>query len=197
MKVILYLTLLITSMSANALLINASVTKLDNQQYQADYQIYNNTQGAVDGLIVYFQYGLFDNLSLLSSPTDWDAFVAPTEDLFDVQEDGFADALALGAPLQAGDTLNGLSVVFDWLGNTDVINSMQRFETYDANTFDVTSTGGYQLRFAQSVSAPSNALLFIALIGVMGMISRRKTRFFNLIAFRNQHPSNTSSGVTA
>ncbi|QHJ11426.1 hypothetical protein FX988_01655 [Paraglaciecola mesophila] len=197
MKVILYLTLLVSSMNANALLIHTQVTKLSDQQYQADYQIYNDTQGAVDGLMVYFQYGLFDNLSLFSSPADWDVFVAPPEDLFGVQEDGFADALALVAPLQAGDTLNGLSVVFDWLGDTDVITSMQRFETYDANTFEVTSAGEYQLGFTQSVSAPANALFFIALISLIGMISRRNTRFFHSALFPNQRPSNTTSGVAA
>ena len=197
MKLILFLTLLISSMNANALLINTSVTKLDNQQYQADYQIYNNTQTAVDGLIVYFQFGLFDNLTLLHSPADWDVFVAPAQDIFGLQEDGFADAIALSTPLQVGETLNGLSLVFDWAGKSDFIITTQRFETYDANSFDIISEGEYQLSATQAVNAPMSALFFIALIGVMGRFTRRqcKTNSEGVLSGITHHRA--GEGVTA
>lgn len=197
MKLILFLTLLISSMNANALLINTSVTKLDNQQYQADYQIYNNTQAAVDGLIVYFQFGLFDNLTLLHSPAEWDVFVAPAQDIFGLQEDGFADVLALRSPLQVGETLNGLSLVFDWAGKSDFISTTQRFETYDANTFDVTSEGSYQLRFAQSVSAPASALFFIALVGLLNMLYKGRLGNSHLAKLSGKYASRQAQGVAA
>jgi hypothetical protein len=195
MKLILFLTLLISSMNANALLINTSVTKLANQQYQADYQIYNNTQTAVDGLIVYFQFGLFDNLILLHSPAEWDVFVAPAQDIFGLQEDGFADALALSSPLQVGETLNGLSLVFDWTGKSDFISTTQRFETYDANTFDVTTEGRYQLRFAQSVSAPASALFFIVLVGLLNILYKGHPGNSHLAKLSGKYPSKQAQGV--
>ena len=188
MKIILLFTLLLSSMNASALMINSDVTKLNDQQYQADYQFHNDSQTAIEGLTLYFQYGLFDNLSLLTSPIDWDVFIAPAQDIFGVQEDGFVDALALSMPLQAGETLTGLSVVFDWLGSADLVSTTQRFETYDASSFDVTSEGDYQLSLPQDVSAPTSAMFFITLVGVIaGLAGRmRKLRSLALAGVKDQ-----------
>lgn len=197
MKIILLFTLLISSMNASALMINSDVTKLNDQQYQADYQFHNDSQTAIEGLTLYFQYGLFDNLSLLTSPIDWDVFIAPAQDIFGVQEDGFVDALALSMPLQAGETLTGLSVVFDWLGSADLVSTTQRFETYDASSFDVTSEGDYQLSLPQAVSAPTSAMFFITFVGVIaGLAGRmRKLRSLALAGVKGQ--GNIIDGVAA
>ncbi|ABG39594.1 hypothetical protein Patl_1068 [Paraglaciecola sp. T6c] len=196
MKKLLILTLLFSCLNAHALIINSDVTKLGEQQYQADYQFFNDSQNAIDGLTVYFQYGVFDNIGLLFSPADWDVFVAPAQSIFGLEEDGFVDALALASPLQAGETLTGLSVVFDWTNNAELISTTQRFETYDANSFDITSEGEYQLSTTRAVSAPMSALFFIALVCVMGRFIRRqgKSHFAGNLG-GNHH--RVGEGVTA
>ena len=115
-------------------------------------------------------------------------FIAPAQDIFGVQEDGFVDALALSMPLQAGETLTGLSVVFDWLGSADLVSTTQRFETYDASSFDVTSEGDYHLSLPQAVSAPTSAMFFITLVGVIaGLAGRmRKLRSLALAGVKDQ-----------
>tara|TARA_R110001599_G_scaffold84509_3_gene227582 strand:+ start:472 stop:1080 length:609 start_codon:yes stop_codon:yes gene_type:complete len=182
MKIILFLalttTLLFSSLDAKALLVRTDVTKLNEQQYQANYQFYNDGQSSIDGLIVYFEYGLFDNLALLSSPIDWDMFVAPAQDIFGFQEDGFVDGLALASPLLAGETLSGMSVMFDWLGALDARGTIQRFETYDANTFAVTSAGQFQLNKVQAVNAPSGVALYLISVCIFGLafVTSRRSR---------------------
>ena len=197
MKKLLILTLLFSCLNAHALLINSDVTKLSGQQYQADYQFFNDSQNAIDGLTVYFEYSLFDNVALLSSPADWDVFVAPAQIIFGLEEDGFVDALALVSPLQAGETLSGLSVVFDWTANAELISTTQRFETYDANSFDITSEGEYQLSATQVVNAPMSALFFIVFVGVIGRFARpqRKTNSEGGLGENTHHCA--GEGVTA
>ena len=197
MKKLLILTLLFSCLNAHALIINSDVTKLSGQQYQADYQFFNDSQNAIDGLTVYFQYSLFDNVALLSSPADWDVFVAPAQIIFGLEEDGFVDALALVSPLQAGETLSGLSVVFDWTANAELISTTQRFETYDANSFDITSEGEYQLSATQVVNAPMSALFFMVFVGVIGRFARpqRKTNSEGGLGGNTHHCA--GEGVTA
>lgn len=192
MKIILFLalttTLLFSSLDAKALLVRTDVTKLNDQQYQANYQFYNDGQSSIDGLIVYFEYGLFDNLALLSSPIDWDMFVAPAQDIFGFQEDGFVDGLALASPLLAGETLSGMSVMFDWLGTLDALSAIQRFETYDAKTFAVTSAGQFQLNKVQAVNAPSGVALYLISVCIFGLVfvTSRRSRQASKNS-RNQH----------
>jgi len=116
---------------------------------------------------VFFEYLLYKNLSVISSPSDWDSVIFPPDESLG---DGAFDSLALVSVLALGETLSGFSVSFDWLGAGTP--GSQFFEVVDPFTFDFLADGSTTL--AEAVPAPVGpGLLLIGLVGCWVSKKRR------------------------
>lgn len=166
---------LISSSFTYATLITAEITNstLPNY-YELQYSIVNNgPTEPIDGIVFYFDYGLFQNISLVNSPLNWDFFSADPELIFGVEESGLVDGLALFDPLTVGQELNSLIISFEWLGSNDLLSYVQLFEIYNADTFDFISDGTVALS-AKQVPEPSTLVIFV--LALMLLMSSALTR---------------------
>ena len=101
---------------------------------QYNYTISNDSALYLDAFSIYFDYGLYEGLSVKSLPADWDAL---TTQPVDYDEWGqFPGELILwsksGIGLAPEELLTGLSVSFDWLGEAEVPGS-QWFDVFILN----------------------------------------------------------------
>ena len=126
----------------------------------------------IGDVLIYFDYGLFDNLSNPLAPAGWDPLAF--DPIPSLSLDGLYDALALFAlPIGMGETLSGFSVEFDWLGIGDPGN--QFFEVYDGIDFDNVLESG--LTGTMPVTEPGAGLLMALglLAALVGRTRRRST----------------------
>lgn len=161
---------LLFPLSASATIITTDLTSLSGNTWQAEYTISNDALvSPIDQFTIWFDLGFYENVSVVSTPTDWDPLVIQPD--ASIPDDGFYDVLALGAGISSGDLLAGFTVSFDWLGGATPMS--QLFEIIDPSTFTAIDSGQTSLVVA-SVSEPSIiALLALGLVGLV--FCRRKT----------------------
>jgi hypothetical protein len=87
--------------------------------WQYNYTITNTTPAgaglpAIDEFTIYYALGTFENMSVVSSPSNWSSLVAQPDPI--LASDGFFDAEANDAGLAAGATVTSFSVDFTFLG---------------------------------------------------------------------------------
>lgn len=159
------------SLPASALLIDYEEISQVGNTYQYSYTFFNDGSADIDEVSIFYEVGLYDNLSIIGSPTDWDPLVYPVND--PPGAEGVADWFAFGAPLGAGDSLAGFDVQFDWLGASGGPGG-QYFEAYDFN-FDLLSSGS-ATNVNATVPEPDLLLLFSLGMVVLGFsrVSRKK-----------------------
>jgi hypothetical protein len=96
-------------------IIHFDATNVAGNQWLYDYSVTNDTLAdPIDEFTIFFDLSLYANLGVFSSPGGWDSLVAQPDP--SLPDDGFFDSLALVAGIGTGDTLQGFSVLFDWLG---------------------------------------------------------------------------------
>ena len=123
--------------------------------------------GGIEEFTIWFDCGLYDNLTLATHPLlviDWDEIAINPEPV--INDDGFYDALALSLPINAGETVSGFSVSFDWLGIEQP--GSQYYEIIDPITFGTIEPG-------YTVPEPATCLLLFS--GAM-LLRRRKIQGF-------------------
>ena len=173
-KKILMLTLLLICSTSQAALINVDINKDNGNVYTAEYALTNNSASVIDAFTLYFEFGLFQNIQVLNTPTDWDV-LAEDPAIFAAPLPGLVDGLALGAPLAVGDVLSGLKISFEWLGAPNVVSFSQAFEIYDPNTFDIIESGSNDVASSSSaVSEPSILCILFASLGFIFLRQRKK-----------------------
>lgn len=152
--------------SANATTIFFDVTNIAGNTWEYSYTVENDTLTVdIEEFTVFFDVGL--NLDLASAPTGWAPIaIQPDPSLPD---DGFYDALALGAGIAPGDSLGGFSVQFDFLGQGTP--GAQPFEIVDPFTFDILDAGTTQLM----ASVPEPQTLWLMALGLVVLVALRKT----------------------
>ncbi len=177
---ILLITLFFFPANTFATMVDGMLTNLAGNRWQADYTVTNDTLASpIEEITIWFALGLYDNLSVLSTPSSWDA-IAINPDPF-IPDDGFYDALALSSGIGAGASLGGFSMAFDWLGSASTPIS-QFFEVVDPFTFNVLESGQTSLSVSNPnptpVPVPDSALLtgtgllFLLLLKKQGILKR-------------------------
>src|SRR5690606_36000186 len=86
---------------------------------------------------IQFQLGSSANLLVAESPAGWDSLVVQPD--AGLPDDGFFDALALGAGIVSGAGLGGFAVSFDYLGAGTP--GPQAFDIVDPGTFATLASG--------------------------------------------------------
>jgi hypothetical protein len=163
------------SLSSHAVLITSDVSSLGGSSYQYDFSIENDDLAAgVEAFAIYFDYTLFESLTFLSSPSDWDTLI------FDVDaslpDDGILDSLFLNAPLALGQTLSGFSVTVDWLGQGEATNALA-FDVYDAFSFNTLFSSTTRAAPSGPITEASAPGAFVLLFLGLAVLVLRKRRF--------------------
>jgi hypothetical protein len=149
--------------SANAISINYKANDLGSELWQFDYYVSDFDFDADYGFQVFYEYGLYESITPVSSPSDWDVLAYDPDSIFGAPVNGAYDALALvdGASLS-----ESFSVQFRWLGAGDP--NGQYFEVYDP-TFAYVDSGQ-----TAPVPEPATFLLFSAGLAGLGLRKRFK-----------------------
>ena len=88
--------LLVVPLTTQATIIDYSVTSLGGNHYRYDYEVTNDSVSlGIGDVLIYFDYGLFDNLSNPLAPAGWDPLAF--DPIPSLSLDGLYDALALFA----------------------------------------------------------------------------------------------------
>jgi hypothetical protein len=161
---------LFVSVASQSAPIYYETESLGGNSWKYNYSVGNDAPEAVYEFTIFFDLGLYSNLRLAAAPATWDAIaIQPDPNLPD---DGFYDALALGAPINQGALLSGFSIVFDFLGVGTP--GSQAYDIVDPLTFAVISTGQTSLTTSTTpVSEPET--LVVVLLGAI-LLSRRVRR---------------------
>jgi hypothetical protein len=135
-------------------------TSLGANQWSYAYTVSNNSLAEpVREFTVWFDQSLFRNLQVASPnppSAGWSELVVQPDLV--IQDDGFYDALSLGAGIAAGTQVPGFSVRFEWIGSGQP--GSQPFEVVDPATF----TTIYR---DFTVPEPATALSTVAMAGVL------------------------------
>ena len=168
------LPLLLLASSAFADTITYTTSFIAGITWQYDYEVENtgSTGGDIEEFSIYFDLGLYENLSISASPVDWDG-IAIQPDPF-LPDDGFADWLALSVGIGIGETLGGFSVGFDFLGTGTP--GAQFWEIFDFD-FDIVASGTTELG-AVAVPEPSSITLLAFGLILIAIYSRRRRPLF-------------------
>jgi hypothetical protein len=113
---------------------------LGGNQWQYTYTVSNDSLATpIEEFSIYFDYGLYDNLTVTSSLINWSELAVSPQLILGVPQDGFYDALTLLAGIAPGDIESGFSVSFDWLGSRNP--GAQYFDVVYPNDFSVIDSG--------------------------------------------------------
>ena len=164
---------LFASAAAHAIFIDYALAPLGGNQYRYDYTVINDGSlgagMALEACDILFDLAdyLESSLSIVSAPAlsiDWDQLLLASGPgvpaLFDV--------FALSGGLAVGDSLNGLSVQFEWIGGAQG-PAAQAFEIYDPNSFALVESG--LTRDIRAVPEPN--ILWLLGIGALSLLGSR------------------------
>ena len=162
-------SLLLSSLQSGfASTINYDVTKIIDNTWEYNYTVINDSLGVdIEEFTVYFNFGDYEKLIPLSTPSDWDSLTVEPDNF--LNNDGYYDSLERFSGIALGDSLGGFSVRFNYLG-TDAPGA-QFFEIVNPITFAVLDSG-----FTNAVPIPASIWLFSS--GFIGLvfIARRKSK---------------------
>ncbi|HVP11984.1 MAG TPA: hypothetical protein VMV94_12455 [Phycisphaerae bacterium] len=137
-----------------------TLTNLGTNHWQYTYDVTNNALVlTVEEFTIWFDLADFRNLSITTPDppsSNWDELVTQPDPL--LGDDGYYDALALSAPIGVGQSVQGFSVAFEWLGPG--IPGQQPFDIVDPVTFQPILSG-WTLPEPASFLLPLLAVLFL------------------------------------
>jgi hypothetical protein len=134
--------------------IEYALTNLGGNHWQYTYDVTNNALVAkVQEFTIWFQLGSYTNLSITTAnpPSSlWDEFMQNPDPI--ISEDGFYDALTKSTGIDVGQSVQGFSVAFDWLGTGTP--GPQGFQVVNPVTFQILFSG-------MTVPEPATAFLMM------------------------------------
>lgn len=149
--------------------ISYETVEIGGGQWQYLYTVSNiSLPVLIEEFSIYFDYGLYSNLSIAGSLTGWDQIIWQPEPVLD--DPGGYDALTLSSNsgIGIGQSVTGFGVNFTWL-DQDTPGS-QYYEIIDPLTF-ATIDSGY------TVPIPEPGTCSLVLSGLM-LLSRRNARAY-------------------
>ena len=132
--------------------IQYEVSYLGSDRWEYSYTVENlGLSGGIEEFTIWFDFGLYDNLVVTTpaTPPEWDEIVWDVEPV--LEDPGGYDALAMNLNIDIGESLDGFSVSFDWLGTGRP--GPQYYEIIDSLDFS-TIEDGY------TVPEPTMLMLF-------------------------------------
>lgn len=155
---------------SHAVIIEYDLTSLGSASYQYDYRVINDDISVgLEEFTIYFDAFDTANLAIIGSPAGWDSISIQPDPL--LPDDGFFDALFLSSPLALGDSINGFSVIFDWIGGGAGPGS-QLFEIYDAS-FNVVTSGNTVEASSDPHSVPEPTSIALIILSLLGLAVQR------------------------
>lgn len=168
---ILVLSLFASQALASAITFDS--TSLGGNTWNYQYFVSNDTLSSeIQEFTVFFEYGLYSNLAVSSSPSGWDSLVTEPVEILGIPQDGLFDSLALGPGIGVGQGVGGFGVTFNWLGGGAPAG--QYFEIVDPASFDVLDSGVTTAAPAPVPEPGTLLLLSSGLAGIWGMRKRSK-----------------------
>lgn len=167
--------LMMSSVTAQAAIVNVSFTDLGGSQYLADIAVENDgSPASISGFTLYFDETRFTNLALTASPTAWDSLLIQPD--LGLPAAGFLDSFVIDplTALSLGQAQAGFQVSFDYIG-LGLPGSMA-FDITDGD-FNVLFSGFTTDAFITSkqVSEPGASWLLLLAIGCLGIARHSKS----------------------
>lgn len=162
----------LTAGTATAASISYTATPLGGTSWRYDYTVDNSAPSiGFDQFTIYFDPGLYSGLAGPTAPTDWDPIAIEPDP--GIPDDGFFDALNMGAPLAGGQSLGGFSVTFNWLGAG--APGAQPFDLLDSFSLRVVASGRTGSPNIRPMPVPGSVFLSGLGLGLL-FVSRRVSR---------------------
>lgn len=163
---------------SSAMVIEYDLDSLGGDVYQYTYNVINDDVAAgVEEFSILFDLGLYSNLLVTASPSGWDSVVFQPDPL--LPDDGIFDSLNLNGMLAQGESIDGFSVSFSWLGQD--LPASQLFDIVDPSTFETLVSGTTKVRQAgggDPTPVPEPPLILLFLMGLLGIaVSHRRALF--------------------
>jgi hypothetical protein len=149
---------------ASAATIDYQVNNLGGSSWEYSYTITNDTlSAALEEFTIFFAVGLYENLAVTASATDWDSLVVQPDT--GLPDDGYFDALAEAAGIPVSGSLGGFKVSFDFLGAGTP--GAQPFDIVDPATTGVLESG-------TTTVVPAPAAGWLLGTGVLALVAGRR-----------------------
>lgn len=148
---------------------------LGNNIWEYTYTLGDFSPNENDGFTIYFDYGLYENLTVGTVLDGWDAIAWDPDDIYGWPDDGAFDAIALE---DDATTDQSFTVSFNWLGAAEVPGE-QYFEIYNDDPFSGFSIIETGITQAQATSVPEPmtfSLLFLGIFGLLCTSARRRKK---------------------
>jgi hypothetical protein len=153
---------------ASAATIDYQASNLGGNSWEYSYTITNDTLGAaLEEFTIFFEVGLYENLAVTASATDWDSLVVQPDG--GLPDNGYFDALAQGGGIPVSGSLGGFKVSFDFLGAGTP--GAQPFDIVDPDSFVILESGST----AAVPAPPAGLILLTALASLAGRLRRRQS----------------------
>ena len=149
--------------TSHAAVMVVSFSQLAGDQWQTDLVLVNDgTPEQITGFTVYFDESLFTDLSVASSPANWDSLVIQPD--LALASPGFFDSLVIapGSPLLLGQQQAGFSMLVRYAGSG--IPPMLPFEIIDED-FNILFSG-------VTSPIPEPSISFFLAFGLLGVAWR-------------------------
>lgn len=156
---------LAVSVGANAAKITATGTPLSGNTWSAQFNVANDgTPTTISGFTIYFPAAEFTSLTLIASPSTWDALVIQPD--LALPAAGFLDSLAISAgdELALGQSVGGFEIGFTFLGQSTPASLA--FDIVDRNYTVLFSGYTTELVAPPVPEPPTLAILALGLLGI-------------------------------